>query len=110
MKGVRKDVQAGRLAIASHKFAEAARIFGGTVAKIKKVPRPTADAKVLEKWFVYLERQETYLKEISAQLRAGHSIKAQRRVARFIHSGNRANLVTGPFGFNWCRFRFSRYG
>lgn len=110
MDGVRKDVRAGRLALASHKFGQAARIFGGTVKAIEKVPRPTADMGRLEKWFMYLNRQEDYLKEISAELRAGHSIKAQRLTARFIHNGNLANNVTLAFGFEWCSFKFSRYG
>ena len=62
------------------------------------------------KWFVYLNRQEAYLQEISAQLRAGHKIKAQRLTGRFIHNGNLANNVTLAFGFDWCSFKFSRYG
>jgi hypothetical protein len=110
MDGVRQDVRGGRLALASHKFAQAARIFGGTVQAIGKVPRPSADKERLKKWFMYLNRQEEYLKQISAELRAGHSIKAQRLTARFIHNGNLANNVTLAFGFEWCSFRFSRFG
>jgi hypothetical protein len=110
MDGVRDDVRAGRMAIASHKFGQAAKIFGATVKAIGRVPRPTADRARLKKWFVYLNRQEDYLKQISAQLRAGHSIKAQRLTARFIHNGNLANNVTLAFGFEWCSFRFSRFG
>jgi hypothetical protein len=110
MHGVRKDVRAGRLALASHKFKRAARIFGGTVKTIEKVPRPMPDRGRLTKWFVYLNRQEEYLKQISAELRAKRSIKAQRLTARFIHNGNLANNVTLAFGFQWCSFKFSRYG
>jgi hypothetical protein len=110
MDGVRQDVRAGRLALASHKFAQAARIFGATVTAIEKVPRPTADTGRLKTWFMYLNRQEEYLRQISAELRAGHSIKAQRLTARFIHNGNLANNVTLAFGFQWCSFKFSRYG
>ena len=64
----------------------------------------------LKKWFVYLNRQESYLQEITVQLRGGHTIKAQRLTGRFIHNGNLANNVTLAFGFNWCSFKFSRYG
>ena len=42
--------------------------------------------------------------------RSGHTIKAQRLTARFIHHGNLANNVTLAFGFNYCSFRFSRFG
>ncbi len=55
-------------------------------------------------------RQESYLKQITAQLQAGHAIKAQRLTARFIHNGNLANNVVLAFGFDYCSFKFSRYG
>jgi hypothetical protein len=110
MRGVRDDVSAGRTRIAGAKFANAARIFAGTVRKMKSVPRPVADLERLRKWFVYLGRQERYLGEVTTQLDAGKVIRAQRAIARFIHNGNLANNVVLAFGFNYCEFRFSRYG
>ena len=108
-KGARSDISAGRLAIAAGKFGQAARIFGATVRAIGAVPRPSADTARLAKWFSYLNRQELYLKEITSQLRARHTIKAQRLTARFIHSGNLANNVVLAFGFDYCSFKFSRF-
>lgn len=110
MRGVRSDVSAGRTALAAGKFGHGARIFRGTIMAMKPVPRPPADVARLKKWFVYLSRQEIYLKEVKTQLRAGRVIKAQRAIARFIHNGNLANNVVLAFGFNYCDFRFSRYG
>lgn len=110
MRGARADLQAERLPVATAKFAKATRIFGGTVKKIAAVPRPPDDEARLAKWFSYLNRQESYLQRITAQLRAGRAIKAQRLTARFIHSGNLANNVVLAFGFNYCSFKFSRYG
>ena len=110
MRGARGDLQAERLPVVTAKFAKAARIFGGTVKKISAMPRPSADEARLAKWFGYLNRQESYLKQITTQLRAGKAIKAQRLTARFIHSGNLANNVVLAFGFNYCSFKFSRYG
>jgi hypothetical protein len=110
MKGARGDVRAERLAVAARKFAKATAIFGGTVKQISAVPRPSADTDRLAKWFTYLNRQESYLGQITAQLRQDHGIKAQRLTARFIHTGNLANNVVLAFGFNWCSFKFSRYG
>ena len=111
MKGVRTDVRyPKRLPIAADKFGKGADIFGGTIEKIGRVPRPAADAAKLREWFVYLNRQEDYLQEITEQLRMGHTIKAQRLTSRFIHNGNLANNVTLAFGFDWCSFKFSRYG
>ena len=74
------------------------------------MPRPPADSAKLAKWFVYLGRQESYLKSITAELRAGHTIAAQRLTARFIKNGNHANNTVLAFGFNYCSFKFSRYG
>ncbi len=111
MKGVRTDVRyPKRLSIAADKFGKGAEIFGGTIEKISGVPRPAADAAKLGEWFVYLNRQEDYLQEITDQLHQGHTIKAQRLTSRFIHNGNLANNVTLAFGFDWCSFKFSRYG
>lgn len=110
MKGARSDVRAERLAAAAAKFARATSIFGGTVKRISAVPRPAADTARLGKWFTYLKRQQSYLGQITEQLRQDHAIKAQRLTARFIHNGNLANNVVLAFGFEWCSFKFSRYG
>ncbi len=111
MKGVRDDVRnEKRIPIAARKFARAAKIFGNTIKKIGRVSRPPGDTARLKRWFKYLKRQESYLKRISAQLRHRHTIKAQRLTARFIHNGNLANNVTLAFGFDYCSFKFSRYG
>lgn len=110
MRGARADVRAERLAVAASKFAKASGIFGGTVERISAVPRPSGDSTRLGKWFTYLKRQESYLRRITAQLRAGSGIQAQRLTARFIHNGNLANNVVLAFGFDYCSFKFSRYG
>lgn len=111
MKGVRKDVRyPDRLHIAVGKFAKGAKIFGGTIDKIVEVPQPAADLGRLKEWFTYLNRQEQYLLEITDQLRMSHTIRAQRLTSRFIHNGNLANNVTLAFGFDFCSFKFSRYG
>ena len=111
MKGVRQDVRyEDRLGIAARKFSKGADIFGGTIEKIGGVPRPAADLSRLKEWFVYLNRQQDYLLEITEELRIGHTIKAQRLTSRFIHNGNLANNVTLAFGFDFCSFKFSRYG
>jgi hypothetical protein len=110
MKGARADIRAERLQVAAEKFARATSIFGSTVKEISAVPRPSADTTRLAKWFTYLKRQASYLGQITEQLRLDHPIKAQRLTARFIHNGNLANNVVLAFGFDYCSFKFSRYG
>lgn len=110
MKGARADIRAERLKVAAGKFARSTSIFAGTVRQISAVRRPTGDTERLSKWFTYLKRQQSYLGQITVQLRREHAIKAQRLTARFIHNGNLANNVVLAFGFDWCSFKFSRYG
>lgn len=110
MKGVRDDIRAERNAIAAAKFKRGTHLFDGTLQRIAGVPRPAGDTARLKKWFAYLNAQEQYLKVITADLRKGRSIQAQRATARFIHNGNLANNVVLAFGFNYCSFRFSRFG
>jgi hypothetical protein len=110
MRGVRAEFKQGRMLLATGKFARATWIFAGTIKAIAAEPRPTADVARLEKWFVYLNRQEQFLKQITAQLRLNHPIEAQRLTARFIENGNKANNTVLAFGFNNCSFKFIRYG
>jgi hypothetical protein len=110
MKGARSDIQGERFAAAAVKFAQAMRIFGSTVKEIATIPRPTADVERLRKWFTYLNRQQDFLGRITTALRQDQAIKAQRLTARFIHNGNLANNVVLAFGFDYCSFKFSRYG
>jgi len=109
MEGVRDDLRNHRLDAAAAKFEAARQIFHSTVATMSAVSRPSEDRDTLSEWFGYLKRQETYLRKIAEALRAGKAIKAQHLTTAFIRSGNRANDVTLAFGFNYCRFKFSRY-
>jgi hypothetical protein len=110
MKGARADVRKERFEAAAGKFARATSIFGSTVKQISAVPRPPDDTDRLKQWFTYLKRQESYLRQITAEYRKDHAIKAGRLTARFIHNGNLANNVVLAFGFDYCSFKFSRYG
>lgn len=110
MKGGRADVSAERLELAAAKFGKAKTIFAGTLRQMSVVPEPPEDATKLAKWFTFLGKQKSYLGQITAQLKAGRLIPAQRLTARFIHNGNLANSVVLAFGFNYCSFKFSRYG
>jgi hypothetical protein len=110
VRGVRSDVQAERLAVAAGKLRSAARIFDGTVGEITTVPRPPRDETQLAKWFRYLRLQESYLAKAAAALRAQRIVSYQHHAVRFVHNGNLANDVVIAFGFNYCRFKFSRFG
>ena len=108
---MRADIQAERLAVAAGKFAKAARIFDGTVREISAVPRPPRRrAPSSPSGSATSSVQESYLGQIAAALRAEHIVQSQHNAARFVHNGNLANDVVIAFGFNYCSFKFSRFG
>jgi hypothetical protein len=108
--GVRSDIRSERLAIAARKLSSAGRIFDGTIRAISAVPRPSADAAQLAKWFVDLRHQESYLRGAASALHAQRIVSYQHNAVRFVHTGNLANDVVITYGFNYCRFKFSRFG
>ena len=109
MKGIKPLVRAEHFGPAAAKFSRATILFDATVREMSSVPRSPTDAARLAKWFVYLGRQQSLLKTITAELRAGHAISVQRLTARFIKNGNLANNEVIALGFNYCRFKLSRY-
>jgi hypothetical protein len=108
--GVRSDVHRGKLKIAGRKFGIAAKIFGRSVREITPIPRPKEYRQQIKTWFRYLNQQEDYMLKISDAFGHEEGVKGQRYVARFIHSGNLANNTVFGWGFNYCSFKFSRYG
>jgi hypothetical protein len=109
VRGVRSDIKAERLAVAAGKLGRAAQIFDGTVRRISAVPRPPNDAEHLAKWFRYLRLQKAYLGRAAAALRAERIPRYQHNAVLFVHNGNLANDVVIAYGFNYCRFKFSRF-
>lgn len=107
--GMRSDIRSERLQLAATKFAEARRIFSGTVSSISKVPRPAADRITLSRWFAALGRETDYLGRTAAALRAEDIPSFQRVSGRFFQEGSKANNVVVSFGFNYCNFKSSRY-
>lgn len=109
VRGMRADIRAERLRVAGRKFAKAKRIFGGTVASIKRVPRPSEDEATLARWFKALAKEQAYLGRIVASLKAEDVARFQRVSADFIHQGNKANNIVVSFGFDYCAFKPSRF-
>ena len=79
------------------------------MGNISAVPRPPQDASHLAKWFGYLKVQESYLGRAATALRAEKIPRYQHNAVLFVHNGNLANDVVIAYGFNYCRFKFSRF-
>ncbi len=109
-QGAREDIRREHLRVAAAKLSKGARIFAGTVSGMAPIPRPEADLDRLKTWFRLLNREELWLRRISVALQEERRIRAQRFLDRFIHAGTLANNVVIAFGFDYCSFRFSRFG
>jgi hypothetical protein len=109
VRGLRSNVQRERLGVAAGQLARARRVFDGTVGAISAVPRPPANTTQLAKWFSYLRLQESYLGRAADALKARRIVSYQHNAVRFVHTGNLANDVVITYGFNYCRFKFSRF-
>jgi hypothetical protein len=110
VRGLRSDVRRERLSVAAGKLSRAQTIFGRTVRTISAVPRPPADSAQLSKWFRYLRLQESYMGGAASALRTKRIVRYQHDSVRVVHTGNLANDVVITYGFNYCRFNFSRFG
>lgn len=109
LKGVKGQVNAGKLVPAGKRFVRAAGVLGRTVSEISKVPRPSADAVKLKKWIGHLGEQRTYLQRIGQALKAKNRGKASQYAVKLNKSNRQANNTVISFGFKECRIESSRY-
>ena len=113
MDGVRDDVRnPKRLPIAADEIRQGRRRSSAARStRSSDVPRPIADDVAAEEVVRLPEHgRRTTCRKSPRSCASDHTIKAQRLTARFIHNGNLANNVTLAFGFNYCSFKFSRFG
>lgn len=109
LKGVKQQVQKGKLVPAGKRFIRASRALGGSVAQMAKVPRPAADAARLGKWFGYLKREQAFLLKIGKALKGGKRGLAQSLAVKLNENNDRANDTVILFGFKQCRIESSRF-
>lgn len=109
LKGVKQQVQRGQLKPAGRRFVRASNALGRSVRQMSKVPRPTADAPRLQKWFGYLKRQRVFLLKIGKALKAGKRGPAQRLAVKLDKNNKAANNTVILFGFKQCRIESSRF-
>jgi len=109
LKGVKQQVQKGKLAPAGRRFIRASRALGRSIGQMAKVPRPAADAAKLGKWFGYLKRERVFLLKIGKALKAGKRGLAQNLAVKLNKNNDRANDTVILFGFKQCRIESSRF-
>lgn len=109
LKGVKGQVQSGKLVPAGKRFIRASGALGRSVRQMAGVPRPSADATKLSKWFRYLKLEKSYLLKIGQALKAKNKFKAQKQAVQLNRNNNRANNTVISFGFDECRIDSSKF-
>jgi hypothetical protein len=109
LKGVKGQVQRGKLVPAGKRFIRASGALGRSIVQMAKVPRPAADATKLAKWFGFLKSEKTFLRLIGKALKSGNKFKAQKLAVKLNRNNNQANNTVISFGFDECRIDSSRF-
>lgn len=109
LKGVKGQVQRGKLRPAGRRFIRASGALGKSVRQIAQVPRPAADTAKLGKWIGYLRSEKKFLFLIGKALKSNNKFKAQKLAVKLNRNNNRANNTVISFGFKECRIDSSKF-
>jgi len=109
LKGVKRQVQKGKLVPAGKRFVRASSLFGRSVGQMEKVPQPSADEAKLTTWFGYLKGQQRFLLLVGKALKSGDKVQAQRYAVKLNKENKKAKNTVISFGFKECRIDSSRY-
>lgn len=109
LKGVKGQVQQGKLVPAGKRFVRASSALGRSITQMAKVPKPSADEARLETWFDYLKREKDLLRKIGQALKAKNKFTAQKQAVELNRNNNKANNTVISFGFKECRIDSSRF-
>jgi len=109
LKGVKGKVTHGKLKPAATQFTKAANATHKALAKLKKVPQPSADKATLGKWLKYIQEEEGYFRKIAKKLKAGDKNGATAMQIRLQSTANKANNTVIAFEFKYCRVEASKF-
>jgi hypothetical protein len=109
LKGVRQEVQKGKLKPAGAKFAKAAAALKKAYGQLKAVPQPAADSAKLGKWLSYVKTEADLFESAAKALKAENKTKAQGYVVKLTHNANLANLQVLAFNFRYCKLEPSKF-
>ncbi len=94
---------------AGRQFIHASAVFGKTVGKLARVPRPAGDDPRLRKWFKQLRIVQSKLRKLGVALKQGNRIRAAHEQIRVERASNASNNVSFVFEFRYCRLNRSRF-
>jgi hypothetical protein len=109
LKGVKQNIQKGKLALAGSQFAKAASALKKARTQLAAVPKPPADNARLTKWLGYVKTEVELFQKVSKKLKAGDKHGAQRMTLQLTSTVNRANNTVLPYEFNYCKVQTSQF-
>ena len=108
-KGVKAEVKKGKPGPAARQFSKAASALKQTIAELKAVPRPPADAARLARWLGYAKTEAELFSSTAKKLKAGDKTGAEAMVIRLTHTANLANDQVLAFNFRYCHLEPSKF-
>lgn len=109
LKGVKQNIQKGKLTLAGSQFAKAAAALKKARTQLAAVPKPAADNARLTKWLGYVKTEVELFEKVSKKLKAGDKHGAQRMTLQLTSTVNRANNTVLPYEFNYCKVQTSQF-
>jgi len=109
LKGVKKNITAGKLKLAATQFAKGATALKKARAQLVTVPKPVADNARLTKWLGYIKTEIELFEKVSKKLKAGDKRGAQRMAIHLTSTANKANNTVLPYEFKFCRVEPSQF-
>jgi hypothetical protein len=109
LKGVKKNIQNGKLKLAGTQFAKGAAALKKARTQLAAVPQPSADSARLTKWLGLIKTEVGLFEKVSKKLKAGDKRGAQRMALQLTSTVNRANNTVLAYEFKYCRVQTSQF-
>lgn len=109
LSGVRQEVKHDKLKAAARRFERAEKALRNTLAELKRVPGPPADAARISRWLGLIGNEADLFGKTAHYLAVGRKGAALGMVVRLESVARRANNVVVPFEFEYCHLDPSRF-
>jgi hypothetical protein len=109
LKGVKKNIRAGKLKLAATQFAKAAAALKKARTQLLAVPKPPTDSARLTKWLGLVKTEVELFERVSKKLKTGDKGGAQRMALQLTSTVNKANNTVLPYEFNYCKVQTSQF-
>jgi len=109
LKGVKKNIQNGKLKLAGTQFAKGAAALKKARTQLSAVPKPAADSARLTKWLGLIKSEVELFENVSKKLKAGDKRGAQRMALQLTTTVNKANNTVLAYEFRYCKVQTSQF-